>query len=175
MNVRRAGLNRFYTNVELDASQAVDVNISYENGAKTETKSINWEVTNLFADDVISLRQGDSLLLNALPTGAVGGSAQITYNGQSYTVNDSTNQAIQFNTAGEQSLTATYTAVDGTTQTASLTVKVVAKPSLIAPALMKGQNRAWATSNTSGMELSSAGMTLTKVNDTQFTVCTYRS
>ena len=65
--LKRGGSKRFYLDVELSPSQAVNVSTSFANGLKNVDQSINWEVTNLFTNDEIALRQGDSLLLNAFP------------------------------------------------------------------------------------------------------------
>ena len=104
-----------------------NINVSLQSGGKIISGNVVWSQTNVIQEDesTIKLRKGDSLLLNAFPTGASGGQYQITCNEQTYTGDINSPKVIAFNDSGTFTVNAQYTAADNSTSSGSITVKVI--------------------------------------------------
>jgi hypothetical protein len=79
VTAKRSNLNKWYANVPLDASAVTTVIADWCNGVKSISRPLTWEQTNLFESDEIVIPLGSSLLLNAVPQGAVDGTSSLTY------------------------------------------------------------------------------------------------
>ncbi len=137
---------RWFADVPLSPSSPTTVAVSFQNGAKTVSKTISWTETNILSENgaSITIRKGDSLLLNARPDGAAPGSFVITHGGQQYSGPVSTPLELQFPEAGSFPVSGSYTAPDGQVQSASIAVNVIGygfgSPS---PACWKDHSRTW--------------------------------
>ena len=69
--------HRWYADVPLSPEAVTIVEISHQNGVLVETKQIVWEETNLLEANDLTIRQGDSLRLTAVPVEALEGLARI--------------------------------------------------------------------------------------------------
>ena len=63
-------LREWWTDVPLDTATAVVATVTYEDGFKTENVAINWIPFDVFAEDDITIRLNDTLLLSAGETEA---------------------------------------------------------------------------------------------------------
>jgi hypothetical protein len=102
---------RWYANVPLSSSNVTQVQISYQNGALTESNTIAWQVTDLLnpTTNQIVIRKGDSLLFNACPAGQTNGAVTITVGGVTQLTTDaSTPVPFKFETAGTFVVSGTY-------------------------------------------------------------------
>jgi hypothetical protein len=74
--------NRWYVNVPLSPDKPADLEVSFQNGARTEKRRVVWRPTNLLLSDDLLLRRGDSLLLAAQPASPADLSNQAAPNGE---------------------------------------------------------------------------------------------
>jgi hypothetical protein len=51
--------NRWYVNVPLSPGKPADLEVSFQNGARTEKRRVIWKPTNLLLSDDLLLRRGD--------------------------------------------------------------------------------------------------------------------
>ena len=117
---------RWYVNVPLLANTQTVFQASYQNGALTGTRKLQWLPVNLLtATNNLTIRKGDSLLFNALPTNGVNGSLQIGIGTNSYTGKTANGISCKFTTPGICTVTGTYTPASGSPQSGSVTVDVV--------------------------------------------------
>jgi hypothetical protein len=118
--------NRWYVYVPLQAATQTVFQASYQNGAVTQTRQLQWLPVNLLtATNALTIRQGDSLLFNALPANGVNGSFQLTIGTNNYTGRAAKGISNQFTTAGIYTVMGTYTPASGAPQSGSVTVDVV--------------------------------------------------
>jgi hypothetical protein len=114
---------RWYANVPLSPSTATQVEASFQNGGLKETNLITWQTTDLLQGGSVTIRQGDSLLFNAVPEGATNGTVDISVSGgASFTTDVNTPMPIQFNQSGTFTVTGTY---GSSAATGSVNVTVV--------------------------------------------------
>ncbi len=137
--------NRFYANVPLSDRRAVPFDVHFENGALRERFQIGWSATNVLTRQSITLREGDGLRLTAGDTGWRGtGRVRIRVSGDPQVYDTRSDEAIvyRFRRAG------TYR-VEGTLQrghaerSGTMTVRVVAPPTLDSPVVALGRFREW--------------------------------
>jgi PA14 domain len=62
--------DHWFVNIPLAADSPTDLEVSFQNGARTEKRRLVWKPTNLLVADDLLLRRGDSLLLTAQPPSA---------------------------------------------------------------------------------------------------------
>jgi len=125
--------NKWYAELPLSAAEPVTAQVEFENGGLNKTAQIEWQITNIQAEDgqTIRIRKGDSLLLSAAPDEpGNSGSCVITALGESYTGKPKdAPTTVQFNDAGTFEITGSYTpAGNGKGHKASsgtLTVEVI--------------------------------------------------
>ena len=125
--IKRAALNRWYTNLPLNPAgdNTITVNVSYQNNAKTVSKQIIWETTDITTQSSITIRKNDSLrLMAALPVD-YSGTYTISVEGQEFTLNKGESTPYQFVNAGEIPVTVSWTPSVGAPETHGMTVKVV--------------------------------------------------
>jgi hypothetical protein len=137
----------FFAEVPLDETgAAVALTATFQSGAITETRPITWAPTDLSTLDVLHLRQGDSLRLDASDPAHAISSYTVQFNGTLLAGPDNvtthpTGQPFKatFDTPGTHPLTVTFP--DDTTHTTILTVHAAA----FGPALSVRANfaRAW--------------------------------
>jgi hypothetical protein len=117
---------RWYVNAPLQANTQTVFQVSYQNGALTETRKLQWVPVNLLTTtNSLTIRKGDSLLFNALPTNGVNGNLQIIIGTNTYTGKTAKGIFYKFTTAGVYTVTGTYTPTLGSPQSGSVTVDVV--------------------------------------------------
>ena len=117
---------RWYVNAPLQANTQTVFQASYQNGALTETRQLQWVPVNLLTTiNNLTIRKGDSLLFSVLPSSKTNGSAQINIGTNTYTGTATKPVACKFTTAGTYTVTGTYTPKSGSSQNGSVTVDVV--------------------------------------------------
>jgi hypothetical protein len=115
--------NRWFANVPLSPLGPMHVEASYQNGGLTESNDIGWEATDLLDATNMVIREGDSLLLTALPQGAANGMISVQVEGQNPVQTDgSAPVPIQFTNAGTYKVTGLY---EPTGESGSIQVTVV--------------------------------------------------
>ena len=98
----------WYSNVNLDVNGATEFNVSFQNGAKTEGREIQWSVTEIPEVESLTIRAGDSLLL-APGTEYASGEGTIIINGETFTVNEGESLPFSFDEPGTYTITSKYT------------------------------------------------------------------
>lgn len=153
LNAKREPNNRWYANVPLSAyaNAQTTFNASYQNGALTDTRYLQWLPINLLTPASLSIRLGDSLLFNALPVNAPNGKIQITVGTNQW--NGRTTQPIvcHFNRPGTFTVTGTYTGANGATQSGNITVNVVGQTFATNPDSWVGVESLWNISAIPGL------------------------
>ena len=115
------------------------VEASYQNGALTETRTLQWLPINILtATNNLIIRKGDSLLLNAFPHGATDGVLTITYGTNTHTGRITQPIACKFPNAGNYTVTGTYSPTNGTARSGSIVVDVVGQSLTNSPASLLG-------------------------------------
>ncbi|MEM9399276.1 MAG: PA14 domain-containing protein [Verrucomicrobiota bacterium] len=150
-DVSAAPDDRWYKNVVLDSRGPTPISVSFENGALRIDRTIVWESTDVYNADNITIRKGDSLLLDLWPDGASLGQSNlvithvpeqsadpvdpITY---SISASDEETQEHLFSEAGTYHLSSVLGAAAHT-----FTVKVVEADLGSEIAAWLGRNRDW--------------------------------
>ena len=117
---------RWFINAPLQAGTQTVFQASYQNGGFNQTRQLQWLPVNLLtATDGLTIRQGDSLLFNALPTGGANGGLQVVVGNSTYKGKTANGIPCQFNNAGIYTVSGTYLPPSGVSQKGSITVKVV--------------------------------------------------
>ena len=149
--IRHAAFNKWYANVPIDPTAATSITVSTQDGALTENKQITWSETNVFTEtETIIVRTGDSLLLNAIPTGGVNGTVTIDVEDNNYDVTGGVPVVHTFDNPGNIIVNATYIPNVGETQTKNITVKVVAAAFNGSPVIFVNAGRYWSNPNIGG-------------------------
>ena len=118
--------NRWYVNAPLQANTQTVFQASYQNGARLETRKLQWLQVNLLTTtNNLTVRKGDSLLFNALPPNGVNGNLQVVIGTNTYTGKTAKGVACKFTTAGIYTVIGTYTPTSGSPRRGSITVDVV--------------------------------------------------
>jgi len=138
--------NRWFINVPLSAyvNAQTLAEATYQNGALSETRSLQWLPLNLLtATNNMTIRKGDSLLLNAVPTNAGNGNITITIGTNIYTGRANQPIACKFPVAGTYTVTGTYTSAKGVASSGNIAVDVVEQSLPNTPACWVGMERTW--------------------------------
>lgn len=101
----------WYADVPLTAGADTVATVSYENGGRSEAVSLQWQLTNLIAEDgrTLRIRKGDSLLVTAQNNSpGNSGSYEIDFNGETYQNKVKNPRVMTFNEAGTYTLTGRY-------------------------------------------------------------------
>ena len=117
---------RWYVNAPLQANTQAVFQATYQNGARLETRKLQWLQVNLLTTtNNLTVRKGDSLLFNALLTNGANGNLQVVIGTNTYTGKTAKGVACKFTTAGVYTVTGTYTPTSGSPRKGSITVDVV--------------------------------------------------
>jgi hypothetical protein len=123
--IRPAPNGRWYANAGLppDQNTPLVINVSFQNGALSEWRQIQWQPINLLTTTNVNwtIRQGDSLLLGANPVGGTNASVVITAGAIQRNTTANNPIPIQFTNTGVFTVTGTYNG----NQSGSITVQVV--------------------------------------------------
>ena len=158
---QRAAANRWYADVELDAHTSKSIDISWQGGLKTMEKVISWQETNVAEENAITIRKGDSLLLNAYLNDD--DSASIAIGEEILGVTLSSPQTYKFEQAGVWQVEAQITSATGAVQDVSMTVKVVGVEPVDSPWVWQDKSRSWNWPGLNeGVILSADGMEFTQ-------------
>lgn len=123
-----AAEGEWFADIQLDSEKTTPVEISFQNGGRSISHSINWLETNLLQKNntTITIRKNDALKLNLHPDNVAEGTWKIRAMGQQWIGNVSTPKVLKFETAGEYSIEGEY--FDENQQnmvSANLTVRVI--------------------------------------------------
>jgi hypothetical protein len=138
--------DRWFANVPLSATGDTTVHIQYQNGAKAEALRLKWIPINVLNGGSFTVRDGDSLLFNAIPAGAtaaVDGKLQLKAGTNVFDVSTSAAVPYRFTGPAVETVTATYTGSDGTTHSGSVTVNVLRHTFGGDPIAHVGEERNW--------------------------------
>jgi len=138
--------SEWYANVDLSPTDPTTIRVFTEDGAAATTGTVSWIPFNILDGSLqqITIRQGDSLLLSAIPSGRTTGSMVITVEGvTNYTTTISAPVPHCFASPGLIVVRGTYVSGNDIV-TAAVTVKVVAGSFSSDPACWLGHSRLWA-------------------------------
>ena len=139
--------DRWYVNVPLASRGESLLQLSYESGARTESRRLRWQPINVFGGGPITIRRGDSLLLTAQPPGfADDGTARVHFLiGTNHIGSRAATSPMphQFLQAGDFTVTGTCVFSGGISQSGSIAVKVVEHRFAGDPACWVGVGREW--------------------------------
>jgi hypothetical protein len=142
---RPAPNQRWYVNVPLSAYVNADtlLHVSYQNGAQTGLRHLEWLPVNLLTAGNMTIRQGDSLLFNACPTNAPTGKLVITVGTNQLSGRTKQPIAYRFTSSGTYTVTGTYIPQSGASLSGSITVNVVGHAFTSNPDCWTGKERDW--------------------------------
>ena len=145
MTARPAPNGRWYANVPLTpyVNEHTVLQAAYQNGAFTETKTLQWTPVNLLTNGDLTIRRGDALLLNALPPGGANGKLTITIGTNQLTGRTPQSLVYRFTNDGVYAVTGTYTPAQGSPQSGSIQVTVVGQDFATNPDCWVGNQRGW--------------------------------
>jgi hypothetical protein len=142
---------RWYANVPLSSGRDANVNLSYQNGGKSETRAIHWQALNVLESATLLVRQGDSILLSAPPgfpgsidvtVSAVGGAVITTF-----PVTADAPVPYRLTQPGNIAFSAQTSATGAGTQSGTIGVQVVGYSFQETPMCMVGRLRVWNVTN----------------------------
>jgi hypothetical protein len=142
--------NRWYANVALSPEQnaPVTVQVTYQNGALSETRAIQWMPVNILNWTNMVIRTGDSLLLSVQPDGEINTNVTYTFTiGTNRVIKSYVPVPYQFRTTGVFTVTGTYQPRRGLAQTGGITVTVVGHKFPQNPDCWAGSERYWDLTN----------------------------
>jgi hypothetical protein len=140
---------RWYANIPLANAANTTLRVTYQNGAKSEVRSLQWLPVNTLAGGSYTIRQGDSMAFAARPDGNLSGQdkMQITVGTNRFRARPANEQTTyQFKNPGVFTVTGTYLPHKGASQAGSVTVNVVSHQFPASPDCFVGQERDWGLS-----------------------------
>jgi hypothetical protein len=140
---RPAPNGRWYADVPLAKSSDTAIQIIYENGAKTETRQVRWNLVNVLKGGAFTIRKGDSLALTVRPATGWSDSGQMLIMVGTNSRTAAVRTSYRFNDAGAFTVRGTYTSPEGVSQSGSITVHVVEHSFSNGPACCVGKQRNW--------------------------------
>jgi hypothetical protein len=137
---------RWYANVPLLSDGPTRVRILYQKGGLEENHEITWRVTNLLEANDATIRQGDALLVTAVPAAATEGEVRISVGGVTNYVTDAVTPIThRFDQPGTFTVMGTF---NGQTRASrAITVRVVAASFDSPVAAWVGKWRYWDCTN----------------------------
>jgi hypothetical protein len=140
--------NKWFADVPISPDGATNLTVSFQDGAKDVSATVNWIETNVITDDDMTIRLNDSLRLTGYPTGNSAGTVSITVDGQTYNTAANTPVVHKFETAGTFTIDATFTPDGGgDTVTGQMTVIVLNASFNGTPYVVVGNERSWTNSS----------------------------
>jgi len=136
---------RWYVNVPLSAYANAQtlLNVTYQNGGLSDVRNLEWLPLNLLTAGNVTIRQGDSLLFNAMPANAPAGMLSITVGTNQLAGRTTQPIACKFARPGTFAVTGTYSPTNGTPQSGTINVKVVGQSFSNNPDCWVGREREW--------------------------------
>ena len=124
--ILNAAFNRWYANIPLnpEGTNAITVNVSYQNDAQTVSKQVTWETTDVITQEVITIRKDDSLRLTANLPADYNGTYKITVEEQEFELNKGESMTYKFENAGNIPVTVSWTPAVGAPESHSTLVQV---------------------------------------------------
>ena len=143
--ITQAPNGRFFTEVPLTPGTPATLDFAFENGAATQSATIQWLPTNLLLETGITLRQGDSLLLTAYQNAENASleSYTATANGQTYAQTADHPSQVAFNTPGTINIQLAHTGADALVTNRSITVTVLPRITIEPSLCVVGYPRLW--------------------------------
>jgi hypothetical protein len=140
---RPAPGGRWFADIPLAKSGDTTIQVSYQNGAKTETRLIRRAVVNVLDGGTFNIRKGDTLALTARPSSGWTSAGQMTFSIGDTQCTAKVQTSYQFNDTGTYTVTGTYTAPQNFSQSGSITVNVVGHSFSNNPACWVAKQRVW--------------------------------
>ncbi len=101
--------HRWYANVPLVSTGVTTTVVAFQDGARVLTNRSWWAMFNVLAENDTRIRQGDALLLNAVPAGATDGTAAIQIEGlTNFVVSPTASAPYTFAAAGTYTVVGVY-------------------------------------------------------------------
>ena len=166
--VQRGTFNRWFADINLTKEEPKTFTIEFEHGLKPVTGQISWEETNILDEGSMSVRQGASMLLNAVIDGDLESSSTITITDEegnltSYEAAPDSPLEYKFEAPGVYTINADYSGSEITSKT--MTVKVIGAPQVDEPFIWRTKPRFWNWDGlTSEVKLEAEGMELSEVD-----------
>lgn len=137
--------NTWYADVPLYPGDGLStITVSMQDEAKTVEQNVIWTPTNIFVDEDLTIRAGDSLLLTAPGAVNVTGSVNITVNGESFPTDEAGKIPYEFENPGTFTVSATLTPDNGDpVVSGDISIKVVAASFAGVPYAIIGLDRNW--------------------------------
>lgn len=124
--VRQGAGNRWYADVPLNPTSAVNPAVSFQSGGRSVTNRISWVPHNVLSDGDLAIRKNDVLMLAAYPSGATNGTMVVNIQGvAAYTAGVGQVLTHGFAATGVFAVVGTYTPVSGTPASASIELQVL--------------------------------------------------
>lgn len=143
-SIIRSGSSEWYADVALIENGSTVIEVAFQNGGLSETRSIIWEATNVFDLDSMTIRSGDSLKLEAFPGEVREGAFELFIDGVLIGSNLLGHRVHQFDESGLVSVTANHVSTTGVVSSATLDIEVVARPAPTeAIAILVDRERSW--------------------------------
>lgn len=143
---------RWFVNAPLSAfvGSSISFQSTYQSGGRAEIRTLAWQPINLLASPAPSftIRQGESLLLNAVPTNAPTAGILITVGTNQFRGRSTQPLACKFATPGTFTVTGTYNPGGPSPRSGSISVNVVATQVFTnSPDAWAGKERSWQLAN----------------------------
>lgn len=145
LRARPAPNDRWFADVPLpeDPSKRATLEASFQHGAFTETRQLQWLPLDLLTAESLMLRQGDSLLFTVGAEAKDAGEMVIMVGTNRLADRHGLPVPYAFTAPGDVTVTGTWTRKGGSTVSRSITVRVVGHRFPPAPACWVGKARDW--------------------------------
>ena len=144
IEARQGAGSRWYADVPLNPTSAVNPVVSFQSGGRTVTNQVAWIPHNVLTDGDLAIRKNDTLMLAAFPAGATNGTMVVDIEGvAAYTAEVGQVIAHMFAATGTYSIAGTYTPVSGSPGSAAIELQVLDASFPESPACWIGVWRQW--------------------------------
>jgi hypothetical protein len=140
---RSAPDGRWYADIPLAKSGDTTIQISYQNGAKSETRLVHRALVNVLEGGAFTIRKGDTLALTARPATGWSNSGQMVFVVGTNSSTAKVQTSYEFTDSGSFDVVGTYTSPQVISQSGSITVNVVGHSFSNNPACWIGKQRTW--------------------------------
>jgi hypothetical protein len=140
--VQRGIQNRWFIDLQLSKEGPTSFNLEYEEGLDSKSGLITWQETNVLEEDDMTIRQGSTLLLNAVIDGDTDPIVTIKV-GESDVVSVAPGEPLEykFENSGTYEIVADYQGSESRTET--LLVNVIGVEETDAPFIWRNKSRFW--------------------------------